>query len=202
MPTQSMNNRMGLGLCGLVALVTTLVIVKIGLDLGNQELPMGSAGASGISAGGVLSGEPAPELALEDLYGNEVRLTDHRGQVILVDFWATWCGPCIQELPHIQKVHEKYQDQGLVVLAISTDRQKSKVPPFVEKNGYTFPVLLADGKVETAYQVRGIPVVYLIDRTGVIRYHKEGFSPGSEKDFARWVEELLKEEAGPLPGQS
>ena len=202
MPTQSMNNRMGLGLCGLVALVTTLVIVKIGLDLGNQELPMGSAGASGISAGGVLSGEPAPELALEDLYGNEVRLTDHRGQVILVDFWATWCGPCIQELPHIQKVHEKYQDQGLGVLAISTDRQKSKVPPFVEKNGYTFPVLLADGKVETAYQVRGIPVVYLIDRTGVIRYHKEGFSPGSEKDFERWVEELLKEEAGPLPGQS
>jgi len=195
MSAQEMHKSMGLGLCLLVSLVTIAVMVKIGIDLNNIEFSVSPASASVLP-----TGESAPEFSLEDLDGNEVRLTDQRGQVVLVNFWATWCGPCLQELPHIQQIHEKYQDQGLVVLAISTDHQKSAVRPFVEKNGYTFPVLFVDEEVENVYQIRGIPVVYLIDRTGVIRFDKVGFCPGGEKEIERQVEQLLEEEMDiPLP---
>ena len=192
MSAQEHHKSAGLGLCVLFVLATIAMVAKIGIDLDSMEFSMGprSAGASGLP-----TGEPAPEFSLEDLEGNAVSLADQQGQVVLVDFWATWCGPCIEEMPHIQQLHEHYKDQGLVVLAISTDDQKSAVQPFIEKKGYTFPVLFADGEVQPAYQISGIPSVYLIDRAGEIRFHQVGYSPGSEKNLERQVEELLAEEA-------
>ena len=84
-----------------------------------------------------------------------------------------------------------------MVLAISTDSQTEKVLPFVEKEGYTFPVLYADSQVQTAYGVRGIPAVYLIDRQGFLRFQKVGFGPGGEKILIAEVEKLLQERAQP-----
>ena len=133
---------------------------------------------------------------LKNLDGNEMRLADHRSQVVLVDFWATWCGPCKAELPHIQRIYEQHRDKGLVVLAISTDQQRDAVRLFVDENAYTFPVLFADGKVQPDYKVREIPAVYLIDREGTIRFHHVGYAPGGEKELEQQVEKLLEEKVG------
>lgn len=188
MSIRERNEFAGLGLCVLVALVTVVVTVDIGLDLAEMEVGVESAGATMVP-----TGEPAPSFLLEDLDGNRVSLADQRGKIVLVDFWATWCGPCLQELPHIQRLHEEYGGRGLVVLAISTDSQTEKVFPFVEKEGYTFPVLYADSQVQGAYGVRGIPAVYLIDRQGVMRFQKVGFGPGGEEQLIEEVEKLLQE---------
>ena len=188
MATQEHERSAGLGLCGLVGLVTIVVIVKLGIDIGSMEISASPAGAMGLP-----SGSPAPEFTLEDLEGNPVSLADQRGQVVLVDFWATWCGPCVQAMPHLQKLHEDHREHGLTVLAISTDQQRDAVPPFLERNSYTFPVLYADDEVKTLYQVHGIPVVYLIDRNGRIRFHHVGYGPGTDKELDGRVSELLEE---------
>lgn len=195
MSTREDNKTAGLTLCVLVALVTVSVAGKIGIDLGSMEISMGPEW--GPDAGGLPAGEPAPEFTLEDLDGNQVALADQRGKVVLVDFWATWCGPCVQELPHIQEIHERYQEQGLVVLAISTDDGKAAVRSFIEEKGYTFPVLFGKAGVKADYAVQGIPVVYMIDRGGLIRFHHVGFGPGGEKRLADEVERLLEEEVEP-----
>jgi len=192
MSIRERNEIAGLGLCVLVALVTVVATVDIGLDLGGLDFGVESAGAKTFPPG-----EPAPSFSLENLNGNRVSLADQRGKIVLVDFWATWCGPCLKELPHIQQLHEEYRERGLMVLAISTDSQTEKVLPFVEKEGYTFPVLYADSQVQTAYGVRGIPAVYLIDRQGFLRFQKVGFGPGGEKILIAEVEKLLQERAQP-----
>lgn len=185
----------GVALCILIGLAVVVVSGKVGSDARKTEISIRSPEARS-SGPGVPTGEPAPVFALKDLDGNEINLTDQRGKVVLVDFWATWCPPCLKELPHIQRFHEQYRDKGLVVLAISTDQEKEKVRPFVEQHGYTFPVLFADGKVESAYKVGGIPVVYLIDREGAVQFHQLGYSPGGEKRIEQQVEKLLENHTG------
>ncbi|MFC1539438.1 TlpA family protein disulfide reductase, partial [Candidatus Latescibacterota bacterium] len=95
-------------------------------------------------------------------------------------------------LPYIQLLHDKYSDDGLIILAISSDRNEGAVRLFLEKNNYTFQVLIADGKVQKDYQIRGIPTVYMIDRDGVVRFHHVGYDPLEEKDFERHIKELLE----------
>ena len=188
MLSQEKKKNMGLALVTLVAVVTVLVIIKAVLNLGSANFSAGPAGSKGIP-----TGEAAPDFTLKNLDGNEVRLADQRGSTVLLDFWATWCPPCRKELPHIQQFHDKYGDDGLVILAISSDSKKSDVRPFLEKNNYTFQVLFADGKVQKDYQVRGIPAVYMIDRDGMVRFHHVGYSSGGEKELERHIKELLEE---------
>ena len=188
MSTKQKRKNAGMTLCLLVALAAIGLTIKASLDPGQTNFSLGPPAADAIPAGG-----PAPEFALQDLEGKEVSLAALRGQVVLVDFWATWCGPCLQELPHIQAIHQKYRDQGLVVLAVSTDIQKGVVQPFISKNEYTFPVLYADSEIQSNYGVSGIPTVYIIDRQGSIRFHHVGYGPGGEKKLEEVVEQLLVE---------
>ena len=196
MSTQTMRKGTGVALCILIGLTVVVVGSRVGSDVRKAEIPVRPPEAHSFAPGGVPAGEPAPVFALKDLDGNEVNLTDQRGKVVLINFWATWCPPCREELPHIQRFHEQYRDKGLVVLAISTDRDKEKVRPFMEKHGYTFPVLFADGKVASAYKVRGIPVVYLIDREGAVQLCKVGYAPGGENRLEQQVEKLLDHHTG------
>ncbi len=118
-------------------------------------------------------GDPAPELVSTLLDGSPIRLSDYRGRVVLLDFWATWCGPCIAELPNVKRVYQKYHDRGLEILGISLDSDRKALADFVKKEGLTYPQVF-DGKawqteIAKAYGVWSIPSVFLIDREGILR---------------------------------
>jgi len=123
----------------------------------------------------------APDFTLEDLDGNKVSLSDYKGKIVILDFWATWCHPCVEELPHIQKLHEKFKEEEIVVLTINMDWEKEKVRSFMEKHEYTFKVLLCTDEVRKAYGVTGIPSVFVIDKQGMIQANYVGYGEDIEQ---------------------
>jgi peroxiredoxin len=116
-----------------------------------------------------LTGQQAAPFSLADLAGKTRTLASYRGKVVLLDFWATWCGPCRVTMPHVQKFHRELRSKGLVVLGINIGETAAKVRPFLAKNGYDFQVLL-DPKhaVAERYQANAIPTTVIIDRKGKI----------------------------------
>jgi thiol-disulfide isomerase/thioredoxin len=131
--------------------------------------------------------EEAPKFNLKDLAGNEVSLAGLNGKVVVVDFWATWCGPCIASMPAMKKAQEKLTSKGDVVfLFIDTwetvENKKQNAEDFMKKNNYPFHVLMDDNdKVVADFNVRGIPTKFVIDKTGNIRFKSVGFGGGDDK---------------------
>ncbi len=141
-----------------------------------------------------LKGAEAPNFTLIDMEGNEVSLNSLRGKVVFLDFWATWCPPCRNSLPHTQALsqHEKTKSGDLVVLAVNAREDVDKVKKFMQDNNYSFRVLLdKDGKVLDSFKVRGIPTFVLIDREGKVAWVQVGFMPGSEKAMEEAVTQAL-----------
>jgi len=111
----------------------------------------------------------APDFELEALDGRTIVLSELRGQVVLINFWATWCPPCRAEMPAIEQVYEQYRDKGFEVLAVNLQEQDAQMSTFVEEQGLTFPVLAdRDSSVSNTYQVTSIPTTVFVDRSGVI----------------------------------
>lgn len=139
-------------------------------------------------------GFPAPDFELSTPSGESIRLSDLKGQAVLVNLWATWCPPCRAEMPAIEKVYNEYRDQGFVVLAINMTYQDDpgRVPSFVGEYGLTFPILMdTRGTVGEDYQLRSLPSSYFIDREGIIREVVIG-GPMAEALLRTRVEEILK----------
>lgn len=135
----------------------------------------------------------APPFRLPNLVGAEVHLADYRGKIVLLNFWATWCMPCRQEMPAMEKLWQRYRDQGLVILAVASDEGgESRVRAFVRRLQLSFPVLLdADSRASDGYQVSGIPVSYLIDREGRIAGKISGSKDWMSEPAMARVEQLL-----------
>jgi len=134
--------------------------------------------------GKVLAG-PAPNFTLEDISGKSLSLSDVKGKVVLVDFWATWCGPCRMSIPELVDLQEKYRGKGLVVVGISVDDEKvskGELVAFKEKMRINYPILRANDKVYVDYFGRAsgfsIPTLFVIDREGKVRNRLVGFEPG------------------------
>lgn len=111
----------------------------------------------------------APSFTLKDLAGNNVSLSDYKGKVVFVNFWATWCPPCRAEIPHFVELVEKYGEDGFAILGISVDDPKDykKIPDFKERFKINYPILLSDGKVASDYGgIRSIPTTFVVDRDG------------------------------------
>jgi len=139
-------------------------------DFVSVVMVVGLLGLLGMAGRPPLVGGPAPEITLKDLQGQEVRLSDLRGKIVLLNFWATWCKPCKEEMPAMQASYDRLRDQGFVVLAVNELEDTEKVIEHVRKHGHTFPVVMDhDNVVANRYGVVGLPASFLVDRQGVVR---------------------------------
>lgn len=139
-----------------------------------------SSGEAGDGTEANLTGKKAPLFTLVDLDGKKVSLADFKGKPVMVNFWATWCGPCKLEMPWLEEFHKKYEADGLVILGVESDEvPKSLVASTAKKLGVTYPILLTDGKVEKPYGgVEGLPESFYVDRTGTVLIETAGIHDG------------------------
>jgi len=122
-----------------------------------------------------LVGSPAPEIALKDLQGRDIKLSDLRGKVVLVNFWATWCKPCKEEMPAMQASYDKLRDKGFVVLAVNELEDTARVAEHIRTHGHTFEVVMDhNNQVANMYGVVGLPASFLIDPQGIVRERISG----------------------------
>lgn len=135
-------------------------------------------------------GRPAPAFTLGLLGGDYLSLDELRGKVVLLNFWATWCEPCRDEMPAMQRVYERYRDQGFEIVGINLREPEVTVKGFVSQLGLTFPIVYdLTGEVYDAYLVRPMPTSYFVDRQGIIRFLFIG--PMTEEDIERRIRILL-----------
>lgn len=133
----------------------------------------------------------APAFSLKNLAGESVSLAGLRGKVVLVDYWATWCAPCVATMPEMQRLYEQYGSSGLTVLGVSIDEDgEKKVRPFIAKRKYTYPILLDDQSSWKSFGVKAIPALFLIDKEGQIV--KQWVGKPDKKDVDAAVKALLK----------
>jgi peroxiredoxin len=133
----------------------------------------------------------APEFVLKDTGGKSVRLSDYRGKVVLLEFWATWCPPCKLAIPDLNELHERYKGKDFALLSISVDDSLDTLKPFVEEYGIKFPVLVNDAEVERLYGIINIPATLIIDKEGNIAGKHLGYVPGTKEMLTKEIEELL-----------
>ena len=140
-------------------------------------------------------GKVAPEFALVDLDDKPVRLSDYRGKVVFLNFWATWCKPCREEMPSMEVLHKNFAKDGLVVLAVSIDRVTTTkdIPPFIKSMNLSFPVLVDSwGRTDMPYKRMGVPETFIIDQQGVIREIVIGPRDWTRLDSLTVLVDLLK----------
>ncbi len=152
-----------------ILLVIALALFAFALRSSFQEIDLNSLNTAPIQ------GYQAPIFTADTLSGGEISLQNYADEVVVVNFWATWCPPCKAEMPGINAFYQAYQDRGLVVLAVNVRESEATVRPFIETSSFTFPVLLDPaGKIVDQYQVRSFPTTLIIDRDGVIQYIHTG----------------------------
>ena len=136
--------------------------------------------------------KPAADFQLTDLNGKPLQLSTLRGKVVLLDFWATWCPPCRAELPHFKELYAAYKAKGLEMIGLSVGEKPEVVKPFVQSNGISYPIAIANAKIEQAYGgIRGIPTTFLIDKQGRIVRSYMGYQ--EKQIFEREIKTLLAE---------
>ncbi len=138
--------------------------------------------------------DDAPDFTLKSLQGENLRLNEYRGRVVLLNFWASWCGPCRQEMPLLDRIHKRYQDAGFAVLSVNVEGDPIPARALAQETGVSFPVLIDSGqKISELYELEAMPSSVLIDRDGVVRYIHRGYQPGDEAQYLKVVKQLIKE---------
>lgn len=137
---------------------------------------------------------PAPDFTLASKDGGNVRLQEQLGNVVLINFWASWCGPCREELPYLEALQQEYADLGFTVLAVNVDRESSKADILLKDIGVSFPVLFdVNDQVSSLYDVQAMPTTVIVDRDGNQRLLHHGYKSGDEVKYKQAVKALLRE---------
>ena len=140
------------------------------------------------------SGEKSPDFTLKSRDGGNIKLSEQRGNIVLVNFWASWCGPCREELPAFEELYQEYQDMGVEILAVNVDDEAEKANVLLQDIEVSFPVLFdTSGEVSQLYDVSAMPTTVLVDRDGNVRLLHPGYRSGDEKKYEKAIKMLMRE---------
>ena len=140
------------------------------------------------------AGAPAPAFQLNSNTGKPVSLADLKGQIVLVNFWASWCGPCRQEMPILEQLNHQYRNKGVTLIGVNVEPDSGAGLAWLKATPVTFPILFdVDSKVSKLYEVQGMPNTVILDRKGIVRYIHRGYSPGAENEYLDQIRALIRE---------
>ena len=146
------------------------------------------------SAATLQTGAPAPTFQLNSNGGKPVALADLKGQIVLLNFWASWCGPCRQEMPILEQLNRQYHAKGVTLLGVNVEPDSNAAVNWLKATPVTFPILFdTDSKVSKLYEVEGMPNTVIVDRKGVVRYIHRGYNPGAENEYLNQIRSLIRE---------
>ena len=158
-------------------------------------LALGLPGPATANKSPVSVGAEAPDFALRSTAGGNLRLSEHRGQVVMINFWATWCGPCRQEMPKLDEIFARYERAGFTLLGVNIDEDAERAQRLADELGVKFPLLFDEEQdVSRMYDVRAMPMTVMVDRSGKVRSVHFGYRPGMEQRYLDEVRALLREE--------
>ena len=137
---------------------------------------------------------PAPDFTLKSQNGDNLKLSELRGKVILINFWASWCGPCRQEMPVLDQLYRHYRSLDFTILGVNVEQDSDNAKTLLKDVSVSFPVLFdSENKVSKLYEVKGMPSTVLVDRDGNIRYVHMGYQPGTEAEYQSQIRSLIRE---------
>ncbi len=154
------------------------------------SLSLAAIGPANAAAGG----GPAPNFTLKSLSGKNLKLSEMAGNVVMINFWASWCGPCREEMPLLNALHNKYEPLGFTVLGVNVEEQTDNARGFLKDFPVDFPVLLDNmNQVSKLYKVIAMPTTVIVDRDGNMRFLHKGYKSGDEKKYRKMVKKLVRE---------
>ena len=140
------------------------------------------------------NGTAAPGFQLESAAGKSVNLSDYRGQVVLLNFWASWCGPCRKEMPILEQLHKQYKSKGFTMVGVNVEPSSADAVNWLKSTPVSFPILFdTDSSVSKLYRVEGMPNTVIVDRNGKVRYIHRGYKPGEENEYLDQIRTLIRE---------
>ncbi|MCV6606230.1 MAG: TlpA family protein disulfide reductase [Porticoccaceae bacterium] len=138
--------------------------------------------------------DKAPDFTLKSNAGDNLRLAEQRGNVVMLNFWASWCGPCKQEMPLLDELHKRYSRAGFTIIGVNVERDPEDAKRVLRDIPVSFPVLFdTDSNVSKLYDVSAMPTTVMIDRDGNIRHLHKGFKPGFEDEYRKQIKQLIRE---------
>ena len=137
---------------------------------------------------------PAPQFQLLSKAGKEISLSQFKGQVVMINFWASWCGPCRQEMPILEQLYDKYKPMGFTMVGVNVEPDSNAAINWLKATPVTFPILFdTKSQVSKLYQVAGMPSTVIVDRKGNLRWLHRGYKPGDENEYLNQIRALVRE---------
>lgn len=139
-------------------------------------------------------GNEAPNFTLKSNNGKNLRLSEQRGNVVLINFWASWCGPCRQEMPELEAIYQKYNKLGFTIFGVNVDKDRAMADRVLKDISTSFPVLFdGDNAVTELYEVAAMPTTVIVDRDGKVRFIHRSYKPGYEDEYIKQIKTLIRE---------